>query len=418
MHLQHLLLSLLLFSGFYYIGKKIIIALNLRNVVGFISDPFYQNTSFGIVFFILIFYPIFFLKIYSFNFFVYVSYIVVLLGIINFLINFGSFIKFFKKEIYQFRNKSFLKYLIYINIILFFLLSISPITSGDSISYHMGSAKYILENSQFDKELFFPAAPLAGAGEFLNAFALSINAYQFTSLINFIGIMSLIGILIKLKDKLNLKYEDQYFLILCILSCPILIFLVSSSKSQLFSVSLIMFSYALIIHSLIYKQNEKNLEKFFYILVILPIVAVQTKISFSLSFFLIIATFFLIFFKKIQLNKFVFIFCTLFVISLLPMAFWKETVYGYPFYNFLINPFPTNIPGFDEIYNELKNYEAKKFPLILFVPLGFSDLTQFIGLGLLLIFFLIKFNFEKKKNNFISNNLVFNCLFYCRSKNP
>ena len=59
----------------------------------------------------------------------------------------------------------------------------------------MGIAKYILENGTFYKELFYPEAPLAGAGEFLNAFALSVKAYQFTSLINFIGLISIIGIL-------------------------------------------------------------------------------------------------------------------------------------------------------------------------------------------------------------------------------
>ena len=72
-------------------------------------------------------------------------------------------------------------------LVIYFLLSLSPITSGDSISYHMGSAKYILHNGKISSDLLMPEAPLVGAGEFLNAFALSIEAYQFTSLLNFVG---------------------------------------------------------------------------------------------------------------------------------------------------------------------------------------------------------------------------------------
>ena len=84
-----------------------------------------------------------------------------------------------------------------------------------------------------------PEAPLVGAGEFLNAFALSIGALKFTSMINFIAIISIVGILkqISITQKLNKNFES--FLIICILSCPILVFFVSSSKSQLFSISLI-----------------------------------------------------------------------------------------------------------------------------------------------------------------------------------
>ena len=59
MHLLHLLLSLLLMSGFYFLGNKIINLFNLKNVVEKISAPSYQNISIGLVSFIFILYPIF-----------------------------------------------------------------------------------------------------------------------------------------------------------------------------------------------------------------------------------------------------------------------------------------------------------------------------------------------------------------------
>ena len=71
-------------------------------------------------------------------------------------------------------------------------------TSGYFVSYHMGSAKYILEHGHFSKDLLYTEAALVGAGEFLNAFALSIKALQFTSLIDFKGIISIFGVIKKI----------------------------------------------------------------------------------------------------------------------------------------------------------------------------------------------------------------------------
>lgn len=397
MHLLHLLLSLLLMSGFYFLGNKIINLFNLKNVVEKISAPSYQNISIGLVSFIFILYPIFFLGLYGFNFFLITSYLILIFGVLNILINISSYFNIFKKKIINFKKNTNLSYVVNVLVILFFLLSMSPITSGDSISYHMGSAKYILYNGKISPDLFFPEASLVGAGEFLNAFALSIEAYQFTSLINFVGIISFIGIIKKFSTDQNLTLNNQEFLYLLFLSCPILVFLISSSKSQLFSISLILFSYALLIYCLNSDINKKFLKKSLFLLTIFPIVAVQTKISFSLSFFLIISTFFIFYIKKIRLTNFLLIFIILFTIGLLPPVIWKQNIYDYPFYYFLVNPFPINIPGIEQIYLGAKNYQAEKFPYLLLLPLSFSDLTQFIGLGLLFFPFILKNKFKNKK---------------------
>ena len=397
MHLQHLLFSLLLLSGYYYIGNKIITFLKIKTIIENISELSYQNTSVGIVFFIFTFYPFFFLEIYKYSFFLIISYLVIFFGVINFILNVNYSIKFFKKKFYNLKKNTFLFYIVNFLIFLFFLLSICPITSGDSVSYHMGVAKYILKNGKFPDDLFYPEASLVGAGEFLNTFALSVKAYQFTSLINFVGLISIIGILKKFSENQDLNSDLKYFLYLCILSCPVLVFLISSSKSQLFSISIIFFSYAILVNCLNAKQNRNNLEKIYLILFLFPIVAIQTKISFSLSFFLIISIFFLFFYKRLKIKKFIFVSSLLLIFGLLPQVIWKQFIYEYPFYNFLINPFPMNIPGFDQIYNDVKNYQVQKFPFILILPLSFSDLTQFIGLGILFSFFLFRFKFKNKK---------------------
>ena len=303
-------------------------------------------------------------------------------------------------------------------ILFYFLLSVSPITSGDSVAYHLATAKYVLSNSSFPTDFYDSTNSLNGAGELLNAFAISVNAYQFTSLINFVGIVSVLAIIKKFCENFNLTYELRQLLFLCILSCPVLIFLTSSSKSQLFSTSLIFFSYALLLNSLSSQQNKDNIIKNFLICIVFCIVAVQTKISFSLSFFLIVINF-LLFFKKELINlKSILTVLLLSIFGLIPYTLWKQNVYDYPFYNFLFNPIPLNIPEYAQVFLSAKNYAADKFPLSLFVPLSLSDLTQFLGAGFLLIFFLLKYKFNKK-NILLSNILIFFFFFtLLGQKNP
>ena len=54
---------------------------------------------------------------------------------------------------------------------------------------------------------------------------------------------------------------------------------------------------------------------------------------------------------------------------------------------FFFNPYPLNILGFEQIYFDSKNFYSEKFPYIFLFPLSLSDLTQFIGVGILIIFF-------------------------------
>ena len=143
-------------------------------------------------------------------------------------------------------------------------MSISPVTSGDSVAYHLGAAKYILKNGNFPTDIWNIENSFVGAGEFLNAFALSVSALQFTSLINFAGLVSILGLIDKFSFQLKLNKDNKQILFLLILSCPVLIFLISSSKSQLYSISLIIISYILLISSLNNNFNKVTLIKKYF----------------------------------------------------------------------------------------------------------------------------------------------------------
>ena len=75
-----LILSLIFFSGFYYLGKFFVNIFNLKNVIRIVSELNYQYGVIGISFFIFLIYPIFFFEIFKSEFFIYSSTFVILLG--------------------------------------------------------------------------------------------------------------------------------------------------------------------------------------------------------------------------------------------------------------------------------------------------------------------------------------------------
>ena len=399
--LNNFILPILFASGFYYIGFFLTKRLKLINIIKKISKPAYQYCSIGIAFFLFIFYPIFFwgfLKNYLIQ---YISYLLLFLGLLNFFIN-NIFITLKNSIKAKLINKNYI-YLVFV--IFYFFLSLAPITSGDSLAYHSSVAKHIFLYGEFPKNSLTLEYALAGIGEFLNAFAFSINASTFSSFIHFIGLVSILGIFDKSLTVNNIRLEDKQFIFLLLLSCPILTFLIYSSKPQFFYISLIVLCFSLLINIRKFK-SQIELSKIVIISIIFGIIAVLAKISFIVSFCLIILNYLFLIKKILNFHKTFLISSILIIYLILPSLIWKQELYNFSFINFLLNPLPTNIPGFNEFYEYGKNYDSKGFPISLFIPLSFSSLNIFLGFGCIIIFFLIKEKFNNKKL------FLFNIIFY------
>ena len=160
--------------------------------------------------------------------------------------------------------------------------------------------------------------------------------------------------------------DNKQILFLLILSCPVLIFLISSSKSQLYSISLIIISYILLISSLNNNFNKGTLIKKYFLINIFLIVAIHTKII-SIKFLLNIIGIFLGIRKENKLYEVNFYFNFIIHIQFISSKNMKQTIYDYPFYNFFINPLPLNVPGYIDAYLHSKNYLSEKFPLSVFL---------------------------------------------------
>jgi hypothetical protein len=257
-------------------------------------------------------------------------------------------------------------------------------------------AKFINKNGIFSNDQLDFEGKLAGIGEFLNAFALSIYAYQFTSLIHFIGLISIFGIFAKLLDDYLVDLVNKQLFFLLILSCPVLIYLISTSKPQFFYSALILFCYSSLIHIQKFKK-KLEITIIFFISFIFCCIAFNAKSTFAISSFLIVMNYFFLTKNK---SKFYLILLSSLLISIfliLPNLIWKQHIFNYPFYNFIFNPLPMNIPGYLSKLNDINNYDSIGFPISLFIPFSFSNLTTFLGFGCFYLYFLLIKKFPNKK---------------------
>jgi hypothetical protein len=403
----NLISSILLASGFFFIGYLCISILKIEKIIKKVSNLIYQYCLFGVVIFLILLYPIFFIGLIKNYLYKYLSLFLVFLGFFNLIFFSKKIVQFYKKYISSICNFN-INYFYIFFLLSYFFLSLAPITSGDSVAYHGAAAKYILTYGTFPKEIFDLNLVLAGIGEFLNAFAFSINAYQFTSLVHFIGLISIFGIFAKLLDDYSVDIKNRQLFFLLLLSCPVLIYLVSTSKPQFFYTALILFCYSSLIHFSKFKKKI-DISIIFIILTIFCCIAFDAKSSFAISSFLIIVNFFFLIKKKINFYKILLFLILISILLILPNLFWKQYIFNYPFYNFLFNPLPMNIPGFLLKLNDIHNYDNRGFPLSLFIPFSFSNLATFLGFGCFYLYFLIIKKFTNKKI------FLFNIIFFLLS---
>ena len=263
--------------GFYFFGKSICNLFNLNGLILHISLPQFQYISIGISLILIFLCPFVFLGLVNPFFLRIISYLILLCGFVFCFSNFSSFKNNFVKIIKLMKVSFYYKLFIFI-IVLYFFLSLSPVTDSDSFAYHLNIGKYILENGNFPFNTYTYSNSLGGIGELLIALSLSVKAEQFGSFINFVGLISLIGIILKFSNNIKINISIVNFLL--ILSCPILIFLLSSAKPQFFYASLVSLGYAYLIQ-LNKKNIKKNILKIYLIINLLLIVAINAKIKSS-----------------------------------------------------------------------------------------------------------------------------------------
>lgn len=352
-----------------------------------------QSPIIGVMFLSIVLYPLALIGYTSRILLQNVAVFILLLGVIQFFFIFNKFIKlaYIKKQFFQFKFLG-LNVLMGILLLGYALLALSPITNADSLDYHIGVAVEILNYGKMPAYPEWFHSRLAGNGEVLIAFGLAIGAEQFGSLLQFTGLVGVFGIL-SFYCPPFLKRNSSLFkdiVILAFLSCPVLVFLVSSPKPQLLPVAMNFFALALTIHSINLKSKQEILVTF-SIICLLVMTASQSKFSFYLSSGLIGIVAITILISRKYLIYAVAISVISYIGVMLPSIIWKMNNFNARFFDVLIRPFPGDYLGIKNFEKGLRDFTdtSLQFPLSLFYPESIAALTTILGAGLFL-FFLIK----------------------------
>ena len=391
------IISIFLILGAYEVGKYLSKKLLIKGLLSNVSILEFQYCTVGLVFLLLLLFPLT----------AFTNYSSIVLKITGFsLILFGLKFFFSSQDLYKKikiifkKEKHFLFYIYLLLIFLYFFLALSPLTSADVSDYHAGVALNILRFNQYVLLPEWFTGLQAGIGEVLISLGFSVGSEQFGSLVQFTSIISISGILLKLFNKTNF-FSSKYLILLIILTCPILIFLLSGNKPQIFFSSLVFLALCL---SFVKFENSKDQIKNYSLINILICLSVMGKFSFGLSGFLvwIVSTVKLIYKKNFKIVFFVPL--IIFLLIFLPFLYWKYINLGGNLFNYIFSPFPLHLPGYETFLNHNKGSQEIPFPYFLFFTTP-SRATEFLGLNTLLLVFLL-FHFYKEKKIFVIFSII------------
>lgn len=375
--------AIILIAGLYQIGSLFFKIKQIKKIFFGVSEAKYQNIFLSTNFILLIFYPLI-LFFNNINFIPVISLTLFIFGLFKITTKLKIKLKLKKIKL----NKIYTdKYLVLVCLFGLLLLSMSPNTHGDSLGYHFVVAKKLLSTGKYSPEITHYHTFLAGAGEIMIAVGLFFKSEQFGGLIQFSGLISIFGIFKKIQNK------KIYFYLLLALTSPIILFLSSTAKPQLFHIcsSAVVFSLYLFGDSK-YLDSKEQKWKIFLSLAVL-IVSANSKFNFLISSFLIgIFAFYISLINK-KLTFFIFTSLTLFFVFYLPIVYWKYINFGGSFYQYFYSPVPLSIPGLKEFTLYLVRF-GRELNFVNFIfPKSLSHFTNVIGIS---IFYILLLNLRNK----------------------
>ena len=387
-----LFFSLILFLGLYAIGELIFFNKQIQSIFLNISELKYQNILIAVNFLMFILFPIVLFAPSSKEILNFISIFIFLLGLWKFYFIIKKKIQI-KIQKFNFETIAFLLLLVG-----FFLITFSPVNHADSLDYHMAGAVHIFKTGKLPTSLENFHNFLVGGGEVIYSLGFFFGAEQFGTLVQFSGLLSLIGIIKKFKSKNNI------FFILLILSSPVLLFLATTPKPQLFHVS----SNAIIFVLLFINFSNTIVEKksllpLIVVVNIFLINSINAKFSFIVSSFVLYLLLLLFAHKKkFLLQTFLTSFVLIFFFYLC-FPYWKSLTWGASFLNYLISPLPEHLEGVKSLKSYLINYKRETSIIYLFLPESPGQFSDALGLGSLIILYF----FLRKEIIFIYFAIIF-----------
>ena len=381
--------SLLLIKKFYNLAFK-----SSKIVGNFLNNKnffFISIVNFFLIISFLSLITFFYILIFPVNLFLIksISYSIILFGLFKPI--------YLKKFSYLLKRDNLKIKIIYLLLVSYCILSLSPITDPDSLDYHVTIPQYIIsyEDNQFPN--YWLTSQLSGICEILLIYGLAIGALNFSQILQFTSLLFIILIILNFRLKKNIDNEKILYICLCILTIPAVVFLISTSKPQIFPIAINFIALILTCFYLTKNDNKLN-SKYFFIIIYLLFVTTQIKYSFYLSSGLIVLlTVYELYKKNYSINKIIIICFLCFSFVILPREIY-EYLYFNPniFYNFFNAH--TDLFSSKEYNLTLKTNtgNTRLIPIWMFIPKSLSQITYSLGVVILYLFFIINFKFNKK----------------------
>ena len=390
------MISILLILGLDFIG------FNILKKMRFFSNKDaiwirWQAPVVGAMFLALILYPLALANLSSRTFFQIIAFFVFSVGFFHF---FNKLKVFFKKrgklmEFWNyFRLQSCFSNMLFFILFGMGLVAMGPATNADSLDYHLGVALSILNNGGMPNAPEWFLGRLAGNGEVLNALGLSVGAEQFGSLLQYVSLLGIVGMFLFVRgarNKLNYSFDRNILNLISLgtFSAPVLLFLTSSSKPQMWPIAMTTFAFVLLIHPSRRKLSYPDILFGYTLISVLIMTAMQAKFNYLLggSVVGVLALIYMIQRRLFWVSTFISLATALLV--LLPPAFWKMTIYNVNLVNALIQPLPGHLPGTDMMISHsqfnpdtLNNFFS---PLNILLPSHIGGFSATLGVGCLLL---------------------------------
>ena len=272
------------------------------------------------------------------------------------------------------------------------LVALGPVTNADSLDYHIGVPIALLNEGgmPFAPEWFH--SRLAGNGEVLNALGLAVGAEQFGSLLQFAGLMGIVGLLLCAESNYGHQGETtatklRPMIALAALSAPVLLLLVSSSKPQLLPIAMTTMALALVFYPSRRQLPPRHALLGFTLVCLLVMSASQAKLIYMLGGGAVGLLSLAIMARQRLLLPALGIGFLMALLVLVPPVVWKYYYFHAGFIDALIKPLPGYWPGTDAFEAFLRGYRDSDvpFPLSLILPSGTSTISTVIGAGLILL---------------------------------
>ena len=361
-------LGLLMILGSENLGRLILNKINIKF--------FFINLSVGVIVVSSISYIFILLQLSKYINFC-LAYILVLFGIYN--------IFYLKKKILiiiNVKKNNFYFYIIFLYLFLLFFISISAPTMADALDYHLGIPNYIYNNYKLPNQYHFSHVSLIGLGEIYNYLGLIAYSDVAGSLLQFVALISFLNYFSNV-----IRDQERYVIfILFIIGSPVLIYLISGPKYNLFPQLITTYVLFLLIK---FKRVDFKMSLLIFFLLF-------GTMNFKLNFLLTGSLLALILLIKCKIEKKLIFYIVLFIIFLfLPRLIYNYfSVENFTYINFLI-------PTHESFLNKLRSYNDSDilFPFNLFLTDSFGKISTILGFSFLILIFIKKIN--------IKNNQIF-----------